>query len=221
MRLGLATAASALRARLSSQGLTGVKFVDLDLAGPGDASDPVAPSGVPGPRYLRSQPSLAKQLEDEGARLGHSLPALVEDARATLHHLDGLLDDVHAQHMPERLATLIERARVTVDDARRLIPRMTTLLEGLDKLAGNADGAIGAARRALVHLDGDDGIAASAHRAGDAIGDLGHRAMQSTDELDQTLREVGDAARALRAFVDELDRDPEMLVKGHVPARRP
>ena len=34
--------------------------------------------------------------------------------------------------------TLIERARVTVDDARRLIPRMTTLLAGLDRLAGNA-----------------------------------------------------------------------------------
>jgi hypothetical protein len=35
------------------------------------------------------------------------------------------------------------------------------------------------------------------------------------------LRDVGDAARALRAFVDELERDPEILVKGHGPASRP
>lgn len=219
-RLALASSPTLVRARLSSQGLTGVKFVDLDVAEPGDASEPLR-GGVAGARYLPSRPSLAKQLEDEGARLGHSLPALVDDARAILRRLDGALDDVHTQHVPEHLVALIDSTRATLDDARRLLPRASASLRSLDQLASDTGGAIDLVRRILARLDGDDGLAASARRASDAIGELGHRATESTDDLAQTLRDVGDAARTIRAFLEELERDPEILVKGHAPARRP
>lgn len=220
VRLALAALPSVVRARLSSQGLTGVKLVDLDIADPDDAVEP-APSGVPGARYLPSRPSLARQLEVEGARLGRSLSVLVDDARAVLHRLDRVLDDVHAQRVPEHLVALIERARATLDDTRRLTPRASALLNNLDRLASDGSGTLEVVRRVLARLDGDKGLAASAHRASDAIGELGHRAVRSTDELEQTVRDVGDAARTLRAFIEELERDPEMLVKGRVPARRP
>ncbi|HUJ59407.1 MAG TPA: hypothetical protein VLX92_12970, partial [Kofleriaceae bacterium] len=65
------------------------------------------------------------------------------------------------------------------------------------------------------------GLATSARRASDTIDEVGRRTLESTDDLARTLRELGDAARAVRTFVDELERDPDMLVKGHAPARRP
>jgi paraquat-inducible protein B len=221
IRLGLAAVPLRVRARLSSQGLTGVKLVDLDVVEPGDATESTVPNSASRTRYLPSQPSLAKQLEDQGLRLGRSLPAFVDDARLVLHRLDTVLDEVHAQRLPEHLVALIERTRGTLDDLRRLAPRASTLLSSLDKLTGDGAAAVEDVRRTLARLDGDRGLAASAQRASDAIGELGQRAVESTGEIEQTLRDVADAARTLRAFIEDLERDPETLLKGRPPARRP
>jgi ABC-type transporter Mla subunit MlaD len=221
VQLGLAAAPPRVRARLSSQGLTGVKLVDLDLADPGDKDAVATPISASGGRYLPARPSLAKQLEDEGLRLSRSLPALVDDARLILRRLDTALDDIHTQHLPEHLVALIERTRGALEDLRRLAPRAGAVLQGVDKVAGESAGAIEAVRRILARLDGDHGLAASAHRASESIGELGQRAVESTGEIEQAVRDVGDAARILRAFIEELGRDPEMLLKGRAPAGRP
>jgi len=219
--LGLVAMPLQVRARLSSQGLTGVKLVDLDVGDPGDMTASPAPSSASGAHYLPSRPSLAKQLEDEGMRLGRSLPALVDDAHLVLRRFDAVLEDVHTQHLPEHLVALIERAHATLEDLRRLAPRTSTLLTGLDKLAGDGAGAVDALRRILARVDGDEGLATSARRASDTIGELGQRAMESTGEIEKTMRDVADVARTLRAFIEDLERDPEILLKGRTPARRP
>ncbi|HEY0993970.1 MAG TPA: hypothetical protein VGD80_43235, partial [Kofleriaceae bacterium] len=180
-----------------------------------------APIAVSGGRYLPARPSLAKQLEDEGMRLGRSLPALVDDARLVLRRFDAVLDDIHTQRLPEHLVALIQRGRGALEDLRRLAPRASALLQSVDKLAGDGARAIEATRRILARLDGDDGLAASAQRASESVGELGLRAVESTGEIEQAVRDVADAARTLRAFIEELERDPEMLLKGRAPARRP
>jgi hypothetical protein len=38
-------------------------------------------------------------------------------------------------------------------------------------------------------------------------------------ELELTMREVRGAARSIRRFVDALERDPDMLLKGRAAAR--
>lgn len=221
VRLGLAAAPMRVRTRLSNQGLTGVKLVDLDVAGAADATEAAVPAAAPGARYLLSRPSLARQLEDQGTRLGRALPALVDDARSVLRRLDAVLDDVRAQRVPAHLVALFDRARAALDDLRRLAPRASAALGSVDQLAGGGAGVADAVRRLVARLDGDQGLAASAHRASDAIGALGQRAAESTGELEQTLRDVAEAARTLRAFLEDLERDPEMLLKGRAPARRP
>lgn len=221
LRLGLSAAPLRVRAYLSNQGLTGVKLVDLDVIDPGDTAEATVPSAANGTHYLLSRPSLAKQLEHQGLRLGRSLPALVDDARQVLRRLDTVLDDVHTQRLPEHLVALIERTRATLEDLRRLTPRANAVLDSIDKLAGDGAGAADAVRRLLTRLDGDQGLAASAQRASNAIGELGQRGVESTGDIEQTLRDVAEAARTLRAFIEDLERDPEMLLKGRAPARRP
>ncbi len=220
-QLDLAAAPPALHAHLASQGLTGVKFVDLDFASADESTETIIAPQANGVVYLPSQPSLAARLEDEGLRLGRSLPVLADDAIATLHRLDGMLDDIRGQRVPERVATLLDHARAAIDDVRRLTPSAAALFQHLDVLAADSDATVGGVRQLVGHIDARDGLAVSAQRATDALGELGHRGLESTRDLQHTIDDVGQAARALRAFVDELERDPDMLVKGHARSRRP
>lgn len=215
-RLGLAAVPATVCAQLSTQGLTGVKFIDLDLVAAGEAFEPAAP----GPRYLPARPSLSTRLEEQAMRLGVSLPALVDDARGVLRRLDAVFADVHAERVPERLAAVADGTRRAVDDLRRLAPQISAVLRGLDRLVGDGAGTVADVRRAVARLDAD-GLFASARHASDAVGELGQRAAQSTGDVEQAMRDVADAARALRAFLDELERDPELLLKGRAPGRRP
>jgi len=73
----------------------------------------------------------------------------------------------------------------------------------------------------LARLDGDDGLVASARRATDAAGELGQRVLDSTDGLARALGDLGEAAQSVRAFMDQLDREPDILLKGRGPAGRP
>jgi hypothetical protein len=59
----------------------------------------------------------------------------------------------------------------------------------------------------------------SARRAADSLNELVVSTRESTGDLGETLRDVSAAARALRDFIDQLDSEPDMLLKGR-KARR-
>jgi hypothetical protein len=68
--------------------------------------------------------------------------------------------------------------------------------------------------KALEHLDGDNGLFAAAQRALVAIDGVGQNLAGGTQELYATLTEFREAAAAIRRLADELDREPDVLVKG-------
>jgi paraquat-inducible protein B len=68
--------------------------------------------------------------------------------------------------------------------------------------------------RVLDELGGPNGVVASARRAIDALGDFGREATRSSSELGTTIRDLGDAARAVRTLAQEIEREPDILVKG-------
>jgi len=70
-------------------------------------------------------------------------------------------------------------------------------------------------------VGGDAGLVASTRRATDSIGDLGRRTVDSTGDLDRTLRDLDEAAAAIRALAESVDRDPDMLLKGRAKTREP
>ncbi|HUJ60390.1 MAG TPA: MlaD family protein, partial [Kofleriaceae bacterium] len=139
-RLDLASPPPALRAQLASQGLTGVKFVDLDLVD-GARAAPTRPG------YLASRHSLARRLEDQTEQLGDSLPAVLDDARATLHHLDVVLDDASRQRVIEHLVAALDEVRGAVAGARPLAPRLAAAI-------ADARDAIATIRELATRLDG-------------------------------------------------------------------
>jgi phospholipid/cholesterol/gamma-HCH transport system substrate-binding protein len=209
-----------LRAQLGSQGITGVKFVSIDFFDPKSNPPPDVPFPVPD-TYIPAAQSMMKNLEDTMAKAMDKLPELAdavvtitsrvdrmvaqlekEDvtgrASATLAHTDQVLTALNASIAKLDRAQLPGRAAATLDDVSKAVTKLNAVLE---------------------RVDGDDGLLASMRRASDAVGTLGRGAGGTTRELDQTLREVREAAESIRVLTEALERDPDMLIKGRAKAK--
>lgn len=198
--IGLTRIASTVRARLAILGITGLKIVDLEVVDP-SLPVPELPFSPEQP-YLPSQPSLLVGIE-RGLKTG--VPELIEAAISALDRLEVVLDDVHSQHLTRRIGA-------AADATTRTVTKLERTIAGLDGSRKRVD-------KILDRVGGNDGLVASARRATDALGDVGRNTRASSNQLERTLRELGDAARSVRAFVDDLARQPDMLFKGR--GRRP
>lgn len=220
-RLGFAEVSPQLRAQLATQGVTGVKFVEIDFGDP--VANPAPPLPFPpDPNYVPARASIMKGLLDNLEAVGPRLPELVDRTVAAVTGMERVLDDVRVQRVPQRIAELIDGAGAAAADVRRLAQNLDRARLG-DRAAGmigSVDSAAGRLAGVLDRIDGDRGLIASAHRAVDSIGDVGVGASGSAAELERTLRQIGDAALALRELVEAIDRDPDMLVKGRARTGR-
>ena len=220
-RLGLAEANPALRTQLANQGLTGVKFVEIDFTDPAANPPPELPF-PPGPRYVPARTSTIKSLEESLGGLGQRLPELFDRAVSTLSKLERLLDALRDDQVPRRIADAVAGVGAAVGDIRRLAQHLDRARLG-DRAAatlGRIDAATARLTAALDQVGGEHGLLASARRATDAIGNLGAGAGGSTAELERALRQIGDAAQAFGELVEDIDRDPDMLVKGRARSGR-
>jgi ABC-type transporter Mla subunit MlaD len=221
-RLGFASATPDLRTELSSQGITGVKFIEIDFVDPAASPPPVLPF-PPAGNYLAARASMLKGLQDNLEAVGQKLPQLVDRAIATLDKLEVVLDDFSGQHVTRQVADVVAGIGRATADVRSLVQHVDRAQLG-DRAAGalgKLDGTVAKLDRVLDRLDGDAGLVASARRAAESIGDVGIGATGSALELERTLHDIGDAAQALRALVEAIDRDPDMLVKGRARSSRP
>ncbi len=219
-RLGLNRLDPALRTQLALQGITGVKFIDIDFVDPAQMPPPDL-GFAPAKNYIPSRPSLFKGLEGRLGGVTRELPALIDHATATLDGLTGVLHEIRDQRLATRAGTVLdELARTsrglhhwTRELERARVPARTAAV--LDRI----DGATTKLDATLDKLAGTDELIASAKRATDSLTEVGRRARGSSRELTRTLADVGEAARALRGFLDELEREPDMLIKGRTRRR--
>jgi ABC-type transporter Mla subunit MlaD len=216
-RLGLGAPLSdpGLRTQLATQGITGVKLVDLDFFDPRTSPAPELPFETP-KNTLPAKPSTLKGLEEGLELTVQRLPALVAATIATLEKIGRILDDLEGARLPAKVALAIDGVGGAIGDLR-------TILRSVDRAripdkAGVAIDALGdSAAKVNAILDrvgGDGGLIASTQRATDNLGDLGRAGKGSARDLDRTLRDLDDAARAIRDLAQAIERDPDMLLKG-------
>ena len=221
-RLALAEKKPELRAQLGTQGITGVKLVDIDFFDP--KISPPPPLSFPAPEnYIPARPSLLNGVLANLEVVGARLPDLVDATIEALRKAELILDDLHGSRVPELLA----RAINTINDSAvqlGLLIRHVDRAELPEKTAAAIDNLGSAASRVngvLASIDGDGGLVASTQRATDSIGDLGRNTAESTADLQHTLRDLDEAALAIRQLAESIDRDPDMLVKGRARAKNP
>jgi paraquat-inducible protein B len=122
-----------------------------------------------------------------------------EKASATLAHVNEVLTAVHLALRDADVARLSHDAQVAMSNLNVTVTRMSALVE---------------------RLGGEKGLVASVERASNAVGDVAHGAAGVGQDLEETMRDVQEAAAAVQRLGDELDRDPDMLLKGRTRAAR-
>lgn len=202
--VGLATIAPEVRAQLAILGITGLKIVDLDVVDPTKVPPPVLPF-TPEEPYIASQPSLLTDLQRRLGRTTDRMPELLDRAISTFGRMDAVLEQVHSEQLAQRLGTL-------TDSTTNVVHRLERTLGSFDQLARKAD-------QILDGMTGGDGVVASARRATSSVESAARSAQTSAAELGRTVREIGEAARSVRRFFKDLERQPDMLLKGRGRSR--
>ncbi|HEX7839844.1 MAG TPA: MlaD family protein, partial [Kofleriaceae bacterium] len=156
-RLGLADRVPELRTQLATQGVTGIKFVEIDFCDPATNPLPRLPF-PPGDHYVPARASMMKGLEDNLEAVGQRLPELVDRAVSTLTKIELVLDDLHGQRVPHRIADVIAGISGAAADVRRLAQHLDRAQVG-NRAATALDGVDGAVARLSHVLDRIDGDA--------------------------------------------------------------
>lgn len=205
-----------LRAQLGSQGITGVKFIAIDFFDVKSNPPPELPFTVPSDHYIPAAPSMMKNLEDTITKAMDRLPEMVDAVVMIMGRVDRLLATLEKGDVSGKAASALGHA----DEVMSTMQRTLTRIDKQD-LGGKAAGAItdlGVAvnkmNKVLDRLDGDKGLLASAQHASEAFGEMGRAGQGTQKDLEATLRDVSEAAEAIRSLVSALERDPDMLLKG-------
>ncbi len=197
--VGLATISPEVRAQLAILGITGLKIIDLDVVDLARYPMPELPF-TPEQPYIASRPSLLTGLERGLQGSTDRVPELLDRAIATLDSMKLVLEEVQQDRISERVAAL-------ADSLTQAVAKLDRSLGAFDRVARKLD-------KTLDGVTGKDGLIASARRATDSVESAGRIAQGSAGELGRTVRELGDAARTVRRFFRDLERQPDMLIKG-------
>ncbi len=222
-----------LSAQLATQSLlTGQLYVDLDLRGAGQVAQRDAAGRILIPTTLTRFQSLQQQLD------GVDVSRMSKDLAETLAAARGLVAG------PEIKQTLAELAQASAALAR-LAASMDKRLPGLadsaqgtlrqagdasvrvggaaDRVTGAADRVGSAAVRAETLLTPGSPLLASVQQAADELGRSAAALRSATSDestpLQSVQRAMGDvsrAARAVRELADQIEQQPQSLVRGRV-----
>jgi paraquat-inducible protein B len=207
-----------LRVQIASTGLTGTKFLQIDFFDTGGLPPLVLPFPVP-ENYIPAIPSTMKNLEDAVVRAVDRMPDIARDLGSLLARVGAILDDVNRHDLPGKVEATLDATHQLVASMRRKLDRLPVdelSREAVATLKG-ASLALAKMERVLDGLDGTDGLFASVQRTSDRFGDAAGSRLEAN--LDETGRDLREAASSVRQLVDALQRDPDMLIKGKAKVR--
>lgn len=209
-----------LRAQLGTQGITGIKYVSIDFFDPKGNPPPALPFPVP-EETIAVAPSVMKSLEDSVTKAMDRLPELVDAVVAIVMRVDALVATLQSEGVTEKAASAITHAD-------QVMAKLEATLATIDRAGVPAraartlddmQAAVARTNALLDRIGSATGLLASAQRATDSVGQVGRAASGTSRQLDETLREMKDAASSIRTLADALERDPDMLLKGRAKGK--
>jgi len=204
-----------MRVQLAQTGITGVKFLLIDFF---DAeSYPVPPLPFkPPPNYIPTASSTMKNLEDSVTRTANRFPEIADDTAKAVAQLRVVAEQIQAGRLPERGAETLSHANVALTELNAQLKALNAaqLSSSADQNLKELNLVLTRTNALLARLDGEQGLFRTAERSSEAIGEVARNARGLGPELELTLREIRGAARSVKRLADELERDPDMLLKG-------
>jgi paraquat-inducible protein B len=212
-----------LRIRMSSQGITGVLYLEADFVDPAR----FVPLAVPWePRYtvIPSVPSTLTQFQSAAERImsrleGANLPGLVENANTLIEALAGSVTSGDAYRMLVEAGDLLAQLRTTtatvspelsaaIADARGAVHAMREILESRDMRAITGGAAAASARLPQTAAS----IEQAARRLDATMADANR-------DLGPLLRDLRITADNLKAITEQMRQFPSQVLFGAPPPR--
>ncbi|HZU85355.1 MAG TPA: MlaD family protein [Polyangiaceae bacterium] len=204
-----------MRVQLALTTIIGEQVLDIDYFDPATHPPPALSFPVPD-RYIPSTSSVLSGLEDSLAKAASQLPALVEDASRLVGGTDRLVSGFNEQRLADSTEQTLQGVRDLTRTLRKLVDRTSAaeLPQRLGVTLNALDAELSRLDQVFERLDGQGGLLPSAQRATDAVGDLARGTHGVGPRLDAAVREIRDTAAAVRRVASDLERNPDMLVKG-------
>src|SRR6516164_8150478 len=192
-------------AKLSSQGITGVAFIQLDDA-VGTTSAPLAISSTRVPQ-LELQASFLERAEDDMGNL------VVKVDRVA-----GRLDELLGEQNQKRLMALLDTFQRTADRYGTLARDLEPTVRAAPALVQRAQGTVESVQRLADDVDQKlavlDALATTAKELGATTADL-HR--NTLPRVNAVLDDVAVDARELKQALHQVDERPQSLIFGLQP----
>jgi paraquat-inducible protein B len=189
-----------VRVQLAASGITGVRFLEVDFFDPERYPPPPLPFAPPW-NHLPVAPSTLRSLEQAALEFANRLPALSEQTTATLSEGRAVLTDGRATL--DSMRRLSDELRGADGAVNRLVSRLDAVTRTFETAVRESDPA--QTTRALRAAS--ESVRSAAGGLDDDLGDV-------RDELRVSLVALRDTLDSIRAFVEALDRDPSILVRG-------
>ncbi len=187
-----------LRARVASQGITGISYIELDFVNA--ALFPVASvAWTPRDDVVPSMPSTITQVQDAGQAVLAKLQAL--DLQTLIETAQLVMDDLDGQILAADVPGLSDELKATSASIRQLIDGKPT-----QELLSSAHEDVAKLAKLIEQLQ------RTATRADDGLADLQQR-------LDPLLRDAANFTANLRETSQSLRSDPAALLLGGPPPR--
>ena len=194
-----------LRAQLASQGVTGARFVSIDFFDPTTNPPPVL-TFQPPEHYIPAAKSQMKSIEDSVTRAMEGLANLVDTMSR-----EGLSEKtVLAMTSVNDVLTGVHQF-VSGLEQQQVPSRTGATIKGLQVAVDKMNGV-------LDRMDGASGLVATAQRS---VGEAGRSTTATAHNLDRVLDEIREAASAVRSLAEQIEREPDSLLKGRTEGMAP
>ena len=222
-----------LRIQLSSTGITGVKFLNVDFFDPETHPALDLPFSPP-TRYVPSTKSTLKTFEQGLEDLLHRGPPLMKEIEKLAATTESRVAAFDAQDLAQRLSSLAETLQQKIDevDLEALSQESTGLVRDLRSMlerAENDDGPMGELLARWTHVaaqleaaleEAQLGEASRAvHEVVDELGAFTRAGRVALEELREDLAELRRSFAALRDLASYIERDPGALIRGRASAK--
>jgi phospholipid/cholesterol/gamma-HCH transport system substrate-binding protein len=209
-----------LRTQLSSTGITGVKFVQIDFFEDNTPTE-LLPFKVRG-NYIPATPSSMKNIEDSLVHAADHLPELTGQLVILLTRVNRMSEEIEAQRLPTRAGAVLAHADHTLTVLDEKLDAFDTrgLSNDAHAALSSLNGTATRTNRLLDTVAGEQGLLMSVQRASDAVGDVARNGNGFGPQFESTLRDVSAAADSIKDLADALERQPDMLLKGRARAER-
>ncbi len=217
-----------LRARLTSQGLTGALYLEADLYPDADEKHPPLPHAwTPRYRYIPSLPSKIVELTTAVQTTLSNLQdtdfaGLVRDLRGTLSSLQSAIDDLDTAKLSAQVGDVATTAKETLDQVNDSLDSFTTHIDRIASAieADDVRGTMQDIRKFAAGLEPTrETLVAALDDARKTVGDVRSTVQGRGRDIDQILDNVRRISVSFANLADTLEQYPSLLMFGDPPAR--